>query len=347
VTLAARSIEFTLPGDRVAQLPAEKRGQNRDRVRLMVAHRWSVQITHRTFRDLADVLGPGDALVVNVSATLPAAVDAETGDGERIRLHLAGPTGGGLWAVEVRRVTRGGGTSPGPHVEPQTLSLPGGVSITLLAPSPRSPRLWIAAIEGTPDVTEFLADNGKPIRYTPGPTVPIEDYQTVFATTPGSAEMPSAARPFTETLVTDLIARGVAVLPVTLHTGVSSYEERETPGEERYSVPQTTAASLNALRAAGGRIVAVGTTTVRALETVSDTTGVIHPGSGLTDLVVTPAGGVRSVDALITGWHEPRSSHLLLLEAIAGRELLGKVYKSALHEGYLWHEFGDSLLILP
>jgi S-adenosylmethionine:tRNA ribosyltransferase-isomerase len=192
-----------------------------------------------------------------------------------------------------------------------------------------------------------MARHGRAIRYTPGPRYPIETYQTVFASVPGSAEMPSAGRPFTRALVTSAIAGGVIVVPITLHAGVSSFEDHEGPGEERYRVPASTAAAINALRSSGGRVVAVGTTVVRALETVADEAGNVHPGEGTTDLVVGPERGLRATDALITGWHEPRSSHLRLLEALAGHEFLGQVYDEAIEHGYLWHEFGDSALFMP
>ena len=347
MTLASRSIPFELPDSRVATVPPERRGMLRDGVRRMIASGPSPRIEHGLFTELVDRLHPGDALVINVSATVPASLPATASDGTRLRLHVATPATGGLWSAEIRTPEFGGATSPGPDLEPQTLSLPGGARADLLARSPRSPRLWIVAIAGPDDLLDYLRLHGEPVRYTPGPAWPISEYQTVFATEPGSAEMPSAARPFTTALVTRLISRGVTVLPVLLHTGLSSYEDHEAPGEECYRVPLSTAVVANELRHGGGRVIAVGTTVVRALETVVDSNGDLHPGRGLTDLVVTPERGVRAVDGLITGWHEPRSSHLLLLEAMAGRENLQEIYEAGLGEGYLWHEFGDSLLILP
>ena len=176
---------------------------------------------------------------------------------------------------------------------------------------------------------------------------PISAYQTVYGTEPGSAEMPSAGRAFTPELITGLMARGIAVAPIVLHTGVSSPEADEAPYPEPYRVPATTAALVNHTRGRGGRVVAVGTTVVRALETVADDRHVAHPGEGWTELVVTPERGVRVVDGLLTGWHEPRASHLALVEAVAGRELLERSYHAALDAGYRWHEFGDLHLILP
>jgi S-adenosylmethionine:tRNA ribosyltransferase-isomerase len=193
----------------------------------------------------------------------------------------------------------------------------------------------------------WLADHGRPIRYgEPAEPWPIDAYQTVFAAEPGSAEMPSAARGFTAALVTALVSAGVVIAPLVLHCGLSSPEAGEAPQPERYRVPAATAALVNAARSTGRRVVAVGTTAVRALETVADDDGAVHPGAGWTELVVTPERGVRAFDGLITGWHEPEASHLQLLEAVAGPELLRRSYEQALEHDYLWHEFGDSHLIL-
>ena len=159
--------------------------------------------------------------------------------------------------------------------------------------------------------------------------------------------MPSASRPFTAELVVELARRGVTVVPILLHTGVSSLEAHELPYPERYRVTDATAAHVNAVHRAGGRVIAAGTTVVRALETVADAHGVVHPGAGWTELVVTPERGVRAVDGLLTGWHEPEATHLLMLEAIAGRPALERAYAEAHRAGYLWHEFGDSHLLLP
>jgi S-adenosylmethionine:tRNA ribosyltransferase-isomerase len=159
--------------------------------------------------------------------------------------------------------------------------------------------------------------------------------------------MPSAARPFTTRLVTTLVAHGVWMAPLLLHTGVSSQQAHELPYPEYYRVPAATADLVNHTRARGGRVIAVGTTVVRALETVADERGRVYPDEGWTETVVTPERGIRSVDGLITGWHEPAATHLALLEAIAGRSLLERCYAEALAQGYRWHEFGDSNLILP
>jgi S-adenosylmethionine:tRNA ribosyltransferase-isomerase len=209
-------------------------------------------------------------------------------------------------------------------------------------------RLWIATLQTPAPLPDYLAEHGFPIRYSyVKQGWPIEYYQTVYATEPGSAEMPSAGRAFTPELLTRLIARGVLVVPLILHTGVASLEAHEPPYEEFYRVPLETARAVNSARATGKRVIAVGTTVVRALETVTDVECTAHPGEGWTRLVITPARGIRSANGLLTGLHEPCATHLAMLEALAGREHLNVTYAEALHEGYLWHEFGDLHLILP
>jgi S-adenosylmethionine:tRNA ribosyltransferase-isomerase len=319
-------------------------------VRLMVAHRTTGRIAHARFIDLGDALDAGDLLVVNTSAVVPAALDARGPDGEEIRLHLSTEQPGGFWVVEPRRPA-GAGTERHRGRPPAHLVLAGGGRAELLAPYPASTghdRLWLARLDLGGPVLPYLAAHGQPIRYahTHG-AWPVEAYQSVFSRLPGSAEMPSAARPFTHALVTDLVTRGVVVAPIALHTGVSSQEAGEPPYAERYEVPPVTAALVNAARAEGRRVVAVGTTVVRALETTADAGGRSHPGQGWTELVVTPERGVRVVDGLLTGWHEPESSHLAMLEAVGGPELVDRSYAAAVAGGYRWHEFGDSHLILP
>lgn len=347
MTLIDAPLTLSLPASSIATAPAEIRGAGRDDIRLMVTHRSSGVIVDDVFADFGSYLRSGDVLVVNTSATIPAAVDVVAENGTRLRAHFAGPAPAGLWQVEVRDITPSGGTEPGPDLAPQTLRMPPNAVLHLLARSPRTPRLWIAAFAGEEDVPGYLTRYGGPVRYAGGERWPIESYQTVFATQPGSAEMPSAGRPFTASLVTRLVSAGVSLVPIVLHAGVSSYEGDETPGEERYEVSASSATVINTLRTSGGRVIAVGTTVVRALESVVDDLGSVHPGQGTTDVIVSPTRPPRAIDGLLTGWHEPRSSHLDLLEALLPRPQLRDVYDEALARGYLWHEFGDLLLVLP
>ncbi|HEV2785974.1 MAG TPA: S-adenosylmethionine:tRNA ribosyltransferase-isomerase, partial [Solirubrobacteraceae bacterium] len=333
------------PVRREAHEPPEARGLARDAVRMLVAS-GDGRLAHARARDLPAHLRAGDVLVVNTSATLPAALPARYADGRELRLHLSTPCGGeSRWVVELRdgdeRFTR---ARPG-----ATLALPDAASAKLLAPYLTGARLWVAELDtrGRP-LLGYLAEHGTPIRYGyVSRGWPLHDYQTIFATQPGSAEMPSAGRPFTPELVTALVTRGIALAPVVLHTGVSSQEAGEPPYPERYDVPPATARIVNAARAGGGRTIAVGTTVVRALETTAGADGTISPGAGWTRHVVSPASGVRAVDGLLTGWHEPEATHLLMLEAIGGRDLVARSYAAANREGYLWHEFGDVHLLLP
>jgi S-adenosylmethionine:tRNA ribosyltransferase-isomerase len=268
-------------------------------------------------------------------------------------VHVAAQVKAGSWVVEVRRPG-----NDGPQLDLPAglvIGLPAGVTARLLAPFPAAGpggvRLWRAQVSGVADPPAYLALHGRPIAYgylrVP---LPLADRQTVFARHPGSAEMPSAGRPFTERLVVDLVSRGIAVAPVLLHCGVSSPELAEPPAPERYALPPSTARLVNAVRAGGGRVVAVGTTVVRALETCAGADGTVVPGSGWTDLVLGPDRPARAVTGLVTGLHEPEASHLLLLEAVAGRRLVDEAYAAvtaAVSPRYLWHEFGDAMLLLP
>jgi S-adenosylmethionine:tRNA ribosyltransferase-isomerase len=318
----------------------------RDGVRLLVAHRGGVE--QARFAQLGTYLSPGDLVVVNTSGTLAAAVDGTRGDGRRVTVHFASALDDGTWVVEVR--PEGGATGPVEDGrEGDVVTLPDDVRLVLVAPHPEGQvRLWQAGVGVEGGVPAYLARHGRPIRYSyvPVPIV-LPEYQTVFARDPGSAEMPSAGRPFTTELVTDLVTRGIGVAPVELHTGVSSQESGEPPQPERFRVPETTARMVNMTRAWGGRVIAVGTTVTRALESAVDGAGVVRERAGWTDLVLGPDRPAQIVRGLITGWHAPGASHLQLLEAVAGAELVERAYAAALRYRYLWHEFGDSCLLLP
>ena len=342
-------LSFTLDAEHEAHQPPEARGVRRDGVRLLVSPGLAPPI-HTTFRTLPHYLQPGDLVVVNTSATVAAALDVVIdGFGDAV-LHVSNELPGDLWMVEPRRRIANGSTERLTLDEgPAAVVRPSGEPLLhLLRRAPGSQRIWLAVTVAGVDLPATMAAVGRPIRYPYVPRDwPLDCYQTVFATEPGSAEMPSAARPFTTTIVTQLVSQGVAIAPITLHTGVSSLESGERPYTERYRVPAATAALANATHRGGGHVIAIGTTAVRALETVTDHAGIVHPGEGWTDLVVTPEHTVRAVDGLLTGWHEPEATHLAMLEAVAGRELLVLAYESAFAAGYRWHEFGDSHLILP
>jgi S-adenosylmethionine:tRNA ribosyltransferase-isomerase len=338
---------FELQPDLEAHEPPEARGLSRDGVRLLLARRTDGSIEHHTFADLPDLLSPGDVVVINVSATIPAAVPARRSNGTRVRVHFAtrAPHLEDDWRVVEIRSADGGRPARLPAGE--RLELRGGAALELVAPYASGRRLMLARFCCALLVDEYLERHGEPIRYSHvRGRWPLEAYQNVYAISPGSAEMPSAGRPFTRELISRLVAREIAVAPITLHAGVSSPESHEPPFPEWFEVPERTARTICDARHRRGRVIAVGTTVVRALESAADGDGCSCARSGWTGLVVTPECGVRAVDGLITGWHDPEASHLMMLEAVAGTDLLRASYDAALDAGYLWHEFGDSHLIL-
>ncbi|MFD5589204.1 S-adenosylmethionine:tRNA ribosyltransferase-isomerase [Streptomyces sp. NPDC057413] len=359
MTLALR-----VPEELSARVPVEQRGPglDRDAVRLLVSR--GTAVSHHAFVELPRLLRAGDLLVVNTSATLAAAVDGRVGHA-RVVVHFSTRGEDGRWAVELREPDGRGTTRAWARpssagvplraragIPAEEVECPGGVRLVLEEPvSERGTRLWWARPAGG-DVLALMRRHGRPIRYAyTERDQPLSAYQTVFALPgpdgAGSAEMPSAARPFTARLVAELVSRGVQFAPVTLHTGVASPEAHEPPYPERFAVPEASARVINAVRAGDGRVIAVGTTAVRAVESAVGAGGVVRARAGWTDLVVTPGRGVRVVDGLLTGLHEPAASHLLMLEAVAGRAAVARAYEEALRGLYLWHEFGDVHLILP
>jgi S-adenosylmethionine:tRNA ribosyltransferase-isomerase len=342
------ALAFELSPALEAHEPPEARGLARDGVRLLVARRSDDAISHHVFSELPELLEPGDVVVVNISATIPAAVPAAREDGANVRVHFAtrAPQLDDHWrVVEIRSAD---GTRPLRLPAGERIELHGGAALDLIAPYASGPRLRLARFEGETSVDEYLERHGAPIRYSHVRRArPLEDYQNVYAISPGSAEMPSAGRPMTRELISRLVARDIVVAPITLHCGVSSPESHEPPFPEWYEVPERTARLIAAARDSGGRVIAVGTTVVRALESAGGPDRCSCARSGWTGLVITPECGVSVVDGLITGWHEPEASHLQMLEALMGPELLTRSYDAALDAGYLWHEFGDSHLILP
>ncbi|PPS74674.1 MULTISPECIES: S-adenosylmethionine:tRNA ribosyltransferase-isomerase [Streptomyces] len=346
------TLRVRVPEELSARVPVEQRGPGleRDAVRMLVSR--GAEVAHHTFTELPRLLRAGDLLVVNTSATLAAAVDGWSGH-TRVVVHFSTRGDDGRWAVELREpdgrgTTRARAGGPAGRV----VCLPGGVWLVLEEPlSGGSERLWWARVSGA-GVPGLLREYGRPVRYAyTERDQPLSVYQTVFALPSadgtGSAEMPSAARPFTARMVAELVSRGVQFAPVTLHTGVASAEAHEPPYPERFAVPEASARLINAARAGGGRVVAVGTTAVRAVESAVGTDGAVRARAGWTDLVVTPERGVRVVDGLLTGLHEPQASHLLMLEAVAGRVAIERGYEAALQGRYLWHKFGDVHLVLP
>src|SRR5579875_2755536 len=347
------TIEFTLPAELEAHDPPEARGTPRDGVRMLVSRGTTGQISHHRFTGLPELLRAGDLIVINTSGTLPAAVTAVAApglaaDGPGLAVHFSGPRPDRGWLVELR-ARRGPATVPYPGGEPgDTIALPAGARLIL--DERVTGRLWRARLSTA--VVPYLLRHGVPIRYSyVREQWPLDAYQTVFATRPGSAEMPSASRPFSPEVVTRLVAGGITFAPLTLDTGVSSLEGDEEPYPEPFDVPPATARLVNLTRRTGGRVIAAGTTVVRALETAARAEpagdGMVAASAGWTSHIVTPDVPLLAVDGLLTGLHEPRSSHLRMLAAFAGPDLLGRCYEAAIAGRYLWHEFGDVHLLLP
>lgn len=353
------ALPFVLPDHLLATGPPEARGVPRDRVRMLVATDGGLE--HHSVAELPTVLRAGDLLVVNTSDTLPAALRGVTAAGERVGVHLstvdpatASAPDAALratrspWVVELREPsTRHGGEPSTADRAGTRVALAGGGHLTVREPYPAAfhrRRLWTAELETPEPLRGWLAEHGQPVRYgyTAAPW-PLSAYRTGHADAPGSAEMPSAGRPLTSRTFRRLRVRGVRTASVVLHCGLSSPDVDEPPYAEWFSVPGSTVAAVEQTRAAGGRVIAVGTTVVRALESAARTgrTG------GWTDLVIGPEDPPSTVDGLLTGWHPPEASHLRMLAALAGPELLRVSYRAALDGGYLWHEFGDLHLILP
>jgi len=352
----------------VATSPPEARGLPRDGVRMLVASA-TEGLTHRRAHHLPAVLRPGDLVVVNTSDTIPAALRGVTADGERVAVHLStvDPSAGldpdaalrasrSPWVVELRTPSARFGGQPSTADRTGTLvALAGGGHLAVRRPYPvdptglrradgHRPRLWTAELDTPAPLRPWLVEHGQPVRYgyTSAPW-PLSAYRTGHADTPGSAEMPSAGRPLTSRTFRRLRMRGVRTAAVVLHCGLSSPDADEPPYAEWFSVPRSTLDAVAETREAGGRVVAVGTTVVRALESAAR--GVRT--EGWTELVITPDDPPSTVDGLLTGWHPPEASHLLLLRALAGPDLLHASYQAALGAGYLWHEFGDVHLVVP
>jgi S-adenosylmethionine:tRNA ribosyltransferase-isomerase len=362
---------FTSPDDRTATEPPELRGLRRDGVRLMVAT--PAGIRHTFFHRLSDQLRAGDVLVVNTSATVPGQLDGIR-KGSAVVVHVANRLGDGTRVVELRTAPDASAPVLDGEVG-ERIGLPAGGVIELIAAYPELPatttatdakrdaraaqqsngssptgvgnRLWRGRVGTAQSLSAYLRQHARPISYgyLDG-SFPISAYQTIFALCPGSAEMPSAARPFSAELVARLVARGVIFAPITLHTGLSSQDAGEAPQPEWFELSETTAHLVNSSRSRGGRVIAVGTTATRAIESAARPDKSVAAASGWTDLVISPERPVRVVDGLITGWHNPEASHLLLVESVAGAELTQRAYDAAVAEHYLWHEFGDSCIFL-
>ena len=339
-------LTFELPPELEAGAPPEARGLTRDSVRMMVASRSSGLLTHSTFALLPAFLDEGDLVVVNTSGTIPAALTATTAGGDRMAVHLSTRLDDGRWVVEPRRVV-GHSTERWPDDNPpRKLLLGEAATLRLDERYLGSRRLWIAELDLPQPVLTWLTVHGRPIRYEYVERAwPLSAYQNVYVTEPGSAEMPSAGRPFTADVITRLVAKGVGVTPIVLHTGVASLEADELPYPEHAHVSSTTAARVNSTHAAGGRVIAVGTTSVRTLESAAQGRDEVEDFAGPTSIYILPGYQFKAVDAMITNFHLPKSTLIMLVSAFAGRETVLQTYLSAIQNGYRFFSFGDAMFI--
>ncbi len=334
------AVTFRLPSRLEAREPPEARGLRRDQVRLLVYERETDRFIHSRFDRLAEFLRKGDVLVLNDSRTIPASLQGHAGS-NRIEVRLLHAVGN-LWLVSV---TPSSMVSLGSKIIFES-----GLSARTLGYSRHAGLGSLEFEREGSDVLDEIYTRGRPVQYEhlEGRWA-LDDFQTVYATHPGSVEMPSAGRPFSWELLFRLRQSGVRLAFVTLHCGVSylnSQAQTLLPLPEQYYVSHETAETVNRTIATHRRVIAVGTTVVRALESAVGGDRSLHKATGWTDLRIYPDRQLRIVDGLLTGFHEPESSHLDMISAFIGYRKLMRLYREAIREGYLWHEFGDVNLIL-
>jgi S-adenosylmethionine:tRNA ribosyltransferase-isomerase len=350
----ASPFTFRLPPELSAKEPPERRGIRRDQVRLLVIDRARGHIEHSRFDKINNYLRTGDLLVFNSSRTLPASLrgcDCSAAHGPCMEVRLAEHLPDDSWLALLlceQGDPFGCGLRAGMPIE-----FAEGLTATVIERDKNIPRLWQLhfSISGT-QLVDLIYRLGKPIRYEyVSAPWDLDYYQTVYAKEPGSAEMPSAGRAFTWKLLLDLKRRGIDSAYIVLHTGLSSYMDDELDrahpaSEEEYFVSATTAEKINRARENGGRVIAVGTTAVRALESAVEESGRLRAQHGYTRLRIDNEHRLKAVDSLLTGLHEPEASHLDLLSAFLPAAQIRAAYEEAIERRYLWHEFGDLNLIL-
>lgn len=349
----SETFDFHLPKSLACAKPTEERGILRGEVRLMVSNRTNDSIAHTTFGEIGNYLREGDVLIVNTSGTIKAALSTRLPNGKEGRIHLSSPLGSNEYLVEVRQVVKNNtkrfyGLKAG-----DKLPIPLATNVKIIAPhftqtvEDEHIQLWKVRFDISILIDEYLERYGEPVKYNNiNKKYPHHYYQTCFANEMGSAEMPSAGRAFTPQLVNQLLSRGIQFAPILLHTGISSLEVNEKPYPEYFKVSASTASLINLAKAEGRRIIAVGTTAIRAVESTVDKEFKVHAQKGMTNLFITPKRGLKVIDGMLTGMHEPKASHLLMMQALADVTHLSKCYEAAIAEQYQWHEFGDLHLIL-
>ena len=329
---------YHLPESSIAQTPAEPR----DFSRLLVLDRAAGGLDHRTFREIVDYLQPGDLLVLNQTRVIPARIFARKETGGKVELLLLRRRDVLLWEALVG----GKGLSIGKKVvvedgpQAEIVELLNGSERLIRFSEPIEPYFpKVGNVPLPPYIHEKLSDP--------------ERYQTVYAREPGSAAAPTAGLHFTPRLLDEVQAKGVKIAYVTLHVGLDTFAPvtEENPEEHKIhtewcELPQVTADAINATRAAGGRVIAVGTTSVRTLETANVGQDGVLPFVGPTSTYILPGYTFQVVDAMVTNFHLPKSTLLMLVSAFAGRERILSAYETAIREGYRFYSFGDAMLIL-
>ena len=334
--------DYTLPPEAIAQAPSE----SRDDARLLVIDRAHGTLTDRRIAELPEILRPGDCLVVNDSRVIPARVLAEDPGGRPVELLFLEAETPQRWRALVR---------PGRRCRPGAVLRVGDTRLTVTAVTDDGARVIERAV-GT--IAELLAEHGLPplppyiARHAKPQPEDWERYQTVYAQAPGSVAAPTAGLHFSRPLLARLGTRGIEVHPITLHVGAATFRPIKTPRiedhvllPERAVLSAATADAINAARAAGRRVIAVGTTVTRTLETAAVDDGRVAPLDGLATTFLHPGRRFRTVDALLTNFHLPRSSLLVLVAAFAGREVILRAYRHALASGYRFYSYGDASLI--
>ncbi len=339
-------IQFVLPPELEAHEPPEYRGLRRDHVRLLVMPRFFGGITHSRFDSLGDFLNPGDLLVVNTSRTLPGLLKARDEAGLLVEVRLSRRQADNTWAALLLNGRKGAGHSG------MKLDFGEGFSAEVIGRDEELPFLWQVRFDRCCGaLLDQIYRFGLPVHYDYVPeALPLDLYQTIYAGEPGSVEMPSAGRAFSWELIFKLRRQGIDLATLSLHTGLSSTRDDALDAAhpiypEEYEIPLATAQAVNAAHRSGGKVVAVGTTVVRVLETVAEEDGTVVPMRNWTRLHIDASHHLRAVDALLTGLHEPHASHLDLLSAFVEPTRLAIAYLEAIQQGYLWHEFGDMNLI--
>jgi len=349
-TMTLPIMEFDLPLQLACPKPTEERNLRRDEVRLLVTTKAGT-IEHTTFNQLPSFLQKGDVLVVNTSATIAAALPVSLPGGRQGKLHISTKLNDRKWLIEIREITGNKTIRWHEGEEEMVFQLPLAAHVTLKHRFYKNEQwlnLWVAEFNTYQPMQAWLAENARPIQYEKlDRQYPLSYYQTFFSFHPGSSEMPSAGRGFTSELIERLLKKGVILAPIILHTGVSSLEENETPYPEYMEIDPVTSSLINTAKRQDRRVIAVGTTCIRAIETAVNYEGIVIPYRGNTELFIDESYTMKAVDGLLTGFHEPRASHLNMLQSVGGFEHIDRAYHEAIKAGYYWHQFGDLHLILP